>query len=86
MPQLCLVMVKSVDTGYDNYLQKIKRNTMKNTKSLPNQTICKGCYSFIKNIGTPTYDTHLNNIKSNIVKNKSNIGLNLDCKCKTDQM
>ena len=86
MPRLCLVMVKSVNTGYDNYLQKIKRNSMQNPKSLSKQTICKGCYSFIKTVGTPTYDTHLNNIKSNIVKNKSNIGLNLDCKCKTDQM
>ena len=80
------LVVKSVDmSGYDNYLQKIKRTSLKKTVS-NQQTICKGCYSFIKNVGTPTYDTYLNNIKSNIVENKLNIGLNLDCKCKTDQL
>ena len=82
MPHICATVVKNVNaSGYDSYLQKIKRN---NPKPLSNQqTNCKTCYSFIKIVGTPTYDSYLNSIKSNIVKNKSIIGLNLDCNCKT---
>jgi len=80
MPHICISVVKSVNvSGYDSYLQKIKRNSIK--KPVASQPVCKSCYSFIKIVGTPTYDSYLNSIKSNIIKNKSNIGVNIDCSC-----
>lgn len=77
-------VVKSVkSTGYDSFLQKIKRNNIKQPAPTPILPGCKNCNSnsFLKKVGPSTYDTYLNSIKSNIVKNKHSIGINLDCNC-----
>jgi hypothetical protein len=77
-------VVKSVhSSGYDNYLQKIKRNNPTSvTNPIPFQPNgCKSCKLFIKKGERLSYDSYLNSIKTNIVKNKLNIGVNIDCKC-----
>lgn len=77
-------VVKNVkSTGYDSFLQKIKRNNIKQPSPTPILSGCKNCNSnsFLKTVGPSTYDSYLNNIKSNIVKNKYSIGINLDCNC-----
>jgi len=73
------IVVKDVNPpSYDNYLQKIKGNVIK--QSIP---ASKNCYhSFVQNIGPPSYDTYLNSLKGNIVKNKFTIdSINYNCNC-----
>ena len=75
-------IVKDVNPpSYDNYLQKIKGNVIK--QAIPVSTNCYN--SFIKNVSKPSYDTYLNSIKGNIVKNKFTInGVNINCNCPTN--
>ena len=66
-----VAVVKSVHTsGYENYLQKIKRNNPNLvTNPIPFQPNgCKSCKLFIKKGEHLSYDSYLNSIKTNIVK------------------
>jgi hypothetical protein len=79
-----VAVVKNVNTsGYDNYLQKLKRNRPNPiTNPIPFQPNgCKSCKLFTKKGEHLSYDSYLNSIKTHIVKNKLNVGVNIDCKC-----
>ena len=83
MPNPRLVaVVKKVNAGYDNYLNKIKRISV-NQPSQPSfqPNGCKSCKLITKKGQQSSYDTYLNSIKPNIVKIKLNIGVSIDCKC-----
>jgi hypothetical protein len=79
-------VVKSVYTsGYDNYLQKIKRISARPIQTPFQPNSCKSCKLIVKKGEQTTYDNYLNSIKSNIIKDKyTNIGVNIDCKCNAD--
>lgn len=78
-------VVKNVNaSGYDNYLQKIKRIRVSQqyTPSPIKPIGCKSCHTLVKKGETLSYDSYLNSIKSNIVKDKySNIGVDINCDC-----
>lgn len=84
MPKYATIVKNINSLDYDNYLQKIKRNSVKQSSLTTNATSngCKSCVLSSKKVLPPAYETYLNSIKSNIVKNKhSIIGINLDCNC-----
>ena len=83
MPNPRLVaVVKRANTGYDNYLQKIKRISVNQSTPTPFQPNgCKSCKFITKKGQHASYDTYLNSIKPIIVKNNLNIGVSIDCKC-----